>query len=228
VSTHGGRFVMHRGWLVGALILAAVAAPAHADTYRWTDAEGNLHFTDDPARAARGSTEAGNGQAHTGRGGLAVASTSASQPAQDAAASLDASALAPAAGGPAEIRVRFELDGHLIRLRVRLNGQIEVPFYLDTGSSGIVLPTAVAARLGLATGPGAPQTILHTTAGPLHVPSVQLASVQVGGAEIRDLDATVSPNIEHGLLGGSFFRSFRYSIDPVSKVMVLRRVSSPN
>jgi hypothetical protein len=50
----------------------------------------------------------------------------------------------------------------------------------------------------------------------------------VVGAEIENLEASVSPNIEVGLLGGSFFSHFSYSIDPVSQVMVLRRVSSPH
>src|SRR5688572_10621513 len=65
----------------------------------------------------------------------------------------------------AEVRIPFEREGHLIRLSVRLNHRIAVPFYFDSGSSGIVLPASYAERLSLEIGPSAPSVTLKTTAG---------------------------------------------------------------
>jgi clan AA aspartic protease (TIGR02281 family) len=193
-----------------AVMVASLATTAAAETYRWTDAGGTTHFTDNESRAIVQGASAIAPQARVSRG----------EPAQ---AQLATRLL----GDAPEVRIPFVREGNLIRLRVKLNNRIEVPFYLDTGSSGVVIPRSFAKRLSLEVGPSSPTVVLHTSGGPIQVPAVQLESVQLGGAEIENLEASVSPNLEIGLLGGAFFNNFTYSIDPVSQVVVLRRVSFP-
>jgi clan AA aspartic protease (TIGR02281 family) len=197
---------------MGLLVLGwAGTAGAQSSTYRWTDESGTIHFTDDESRLA--DAQIGDHAFVASQAPLAAQAVTTAPSRTGAHADL---------GAP--IRIPFERDGQLIRLRVRLNHRIELPFYLDTGSSGIVLPRGAAERLSLPTGPTTPRVLLHTTAGAIQVPAVSLESVQIGGAELEDLEASVSPNLEVGLLGGSFFNQFSYSIDPVGQVIELRRI----
>jgi clan AA aspartic protease (TIGR02281 family) len=201
--------------MMGILALGcASAAQAQETTYRWTDAAGTIHFTDDESQLRA-----------SGAGDRAYVASQA--PLEGRTKVAPATSAATHAGFDAPVRIPFERDGQLIRLRVRLNHRIELPFYLDTGSSGIVLPRAAAERLSLPLGADAPRVLLHTTAGAIQVPTVSLDSVQIGGAELENLEASVSPNLEIGLLGGSFFNQFAVSIDPVAQVIELRRISSP-
>jgi len=51
---------------------------------------------------------------------------------------------------------------------------------------------------------------------------VTLSSVELGGARVENVPASVSKTMSIGLLGLSFFNHFRYRIDPVEGVVTLR------
>lgn len=79
-----------------------------------------------------------------------------------------------------------------------------VRFVVDTGASLVALPAAEAERLRIDYRKGEPG-VTQTAAGPVPMFRVRLASVRVGGIELREVDAIV---IEQGLpvalLGMSF------------------------
>lgn len=181
-------------------LLAAilVAVPAHATVYHWVDAQGTLHFTSEAIQAAK-------------------------QPGavrREAAAGVSIQPLAKL-GGAAAIRVPYEDEGNLIKVVVRLNNRVSVPCYVDTGSTGLVLPQSVAAQLGIDPRASGTTAMLSTAVGRVEVPALKLESVRLGHAEVVDMWAMVAPSLEVGLLGGDFLNRFSYSVDPATQTITL-------
>ncbi|MBW2269732.1 MAG: TIGR02281 family clan AA aspartic protease [Deltaproteobacteria bacterium] len=202
------------------LALALCGAPAGAEIYRWSDANGQVHFTQDlsqvpPAHrrsaegAARSAASESNSRVQTYSGGAARAA-----PPRRAAADS-------AAGQVHTIRVARAGTGMMVN--VRLNGKVTAPFLIDTGASDVLLPQAVADRLGLDTGPGRRTKRYSTANGIVEHPTVMLDSVSVGGATVKGVPASVSDSMSVGLLGLSFFNHFTYNIDAANGVVTLQR-----
>ena len=105
-----------------------------------------------------------------------------------------------------------------------VNDRERVPFLIDTGASGISLPSGVAEKLGIRIRPDTPRATVRTANGLISMPVVELASLQLGEARVEGLQATVNPTMDMGLLGGSFFNNYRYSVDAAAGVITL----SPN
>jgi len=197
------------------LTLAAFAAPAEAEIYRWTDAEGRLHFTEQLDRVP--VAQRAEAEAHAKRSPRQLNRSSG--------------AGAPAAQGPgartvrrrpgSDMHIPFTRDGTLMRVEATVNDTLRVPFLVDTGASGISLPAHWAQRLGIAIGPDTERVPVHTANGVTTRPIVTLESVEVGGARVENLVATINPNMSVGLLGGSFFNNFVYRVDAAAGVISL-------
>jgi clan AA aspartic protease (TIGR02281 family) len=102
-----------------------------------------------------------------------------------------------------------------------VNDRHRVPFLIDTGASGVTLPADVVAELGIPIRSSTPRVTVVTANGRVRVPLIELASVQLGEARVEGLRATVSAGIDVGLLGGSFFNNYRYSVDAAASVITL-------
>jgi len=175
-----------------------VAVPAHANVYQWVDERGTVHFSSEPTRAPAD-------QAPTRR---------------DAQGIRTFQALSNLGRGRG-FQVPYEDEGNLIKVMVRLNNRVSVPCYVDTGSTGLVLPQAVVAQLGLDPRASGATAMLSTAVGRVEVPALKLESVRVGQAEVVDLWAMVAPALEVGLLGGDFLNRFSYSVDPETQLLTL-------
>jgi aspartyl protease family protein len=196
-----------------AAVLCALlgAADAAAEIYRWTDAEGRLHFTQSLDQVPPQYRE----QAREG--------------AQQQPPSKFQTYSSPAARKPApqaarygeQIRIPFVRDGSLMRVDVQLNDQLSAPFLIDTGASGVSLPSHVAEQLGIRIRPDTPHIRVTTAAGVVARPVVTLQSVQLGRARVEGLEATVNPSMQIGLLGGSFFNNFIYQVDAAASEILL-------
>ncbi|MFQ5416398.1 MAG: TIGR02281 family clan AA aspartic protease [Myxococcota bacterium] len=199
--------------LFPALFALLCAAPAAAEIYRWTDAEGDLHFTQDLSQVPAPHRE----QARRAASGPPAGSLQTFSPPRS---------VAPVArhrsGG--SIEIPFERFGTLMRVNAVVNDRELVPFLIDTGASGVSLPSHVAEMLGITIRPDTPRVTVQTANGPISVPVVKLDSVELGDARIEGLHATVNRSLDVGLLGGSFFNNYRYSIDAAAGVISL----SPN
>lgn len=197
--------------LLGAL-LALAAASAGAEIYRWTDAEGRVHFTGDlgqvPAEQ-RGAAREGAAAPRSDR-----VQTYRTPPA--------ARAPAAAAGRRGRVhRVPVERAGSAMVVPVRLNGRTVAPFLLDTGASYVLVPARVAEEAGIAVGPET-RTLPFTTAnGVVEQPVVTLDSVELGTARAEQVAAAISDRVEIGLLGLSFFNRFTYQIDAAAGLVTL-------
>ena len=98
-----------------------------------------------------------------------------------------------------------EFDPLALQIRIEL---LDAPF--------------VMARLNLP--PGPMQAEMHTANGPIHVPVVQVPTIDVGGNRARDVTAVVHNAVGAplaGILGLSYLDNFQYSIDPKKRVLHL-------
>ena len=210
---------MQRMAVLLALLLWS-GAPAGAEVYRWTDAEGRVHFTQDLTQVPPAERKRAEGAARSG----------------DATAN---SRLQIYSGGPARSRpparrastgqvgkvhrIRVARAGTSMLVNVRLNGSVTAPFLIDTGASDVLLPQAVADQLGLDTGPDVRTKRYSTANGVVEHPVVMLASVNLGGATVTNVPASVSDSMSFGLLGLSFFNHFTYNIDAAAGIVTLER-----
>lgn len=212
------------GRLPGALLVALLLASGSGwggEIYRYTDDRGRLHFTEDLSKVPpryREQARAAGWDGHPSR-----YQRIASDPPPETVpggGQPPPAGLGPGAGArPRAVRVRVRRAGAGMLVRVRLDGRVEAPFLIDTGASDVVIPASVARELGL-TGSGRTQ-VYRTANGLVEQPVVRLRSVDLGGAVARDVPASVSPSMEVGLLGLSFFNRFTYQIDAAAGVVTL-------
>lgn len=192
----------------------ALSGPVGAEIYRWTDEAGRLHFTERLDQVPPRHREAAKRSA----------GKESSRRLQTYASPEPASRSAGFAGvgrHRGELRIPFERRGSLMLVDVRLNDHLTAPFYVDTGASGVSLPRHLADRLGLRPGPDTPVVHVQTANGTVSRALVRLDAVQVGGARVEGLMATVNPSMQIGLLGGTFFNNFVYRVDAAEGVIAL-------
>jgi clan AA aspartic protease (TIGR02281 family) len=186
--------------LIGSLLVLP-AAKVRADVYRWVDQQGTLHFAQDLSRVPAEHREMSRAPAGAPRG--------------------DVRAAPAAPGATRAVRVSYEDDSNLIRVMVRINDKVTAPFYVDTGSTELVVPRALAQKLAEHGAMQQARGKLETAVGTIDVPLLRLTSVRLGDAEVEDVWAAVAPELEVGLLGGAFLNQFVYSIDPETRVLSL-------
>lgn len=199
-------------------LAGSLARPSRAEIYQWKDTAGRLHFAQDLSQvpdAYRAQAEAGVRQEGSGP---------AIQRYEPAPAAPSPSATtrprARAAQGAKTHRIRVERAGSMMRVQVRLNDQVTAPFLVDTGATDVVIPSWVADQLGLDL-EGRRTGFYGTANGVVQQKLVTLESVDLAGARVQQVPATVSPSVSEGLLGLSFFNHFRYDVDPVAGVITL-------
>jgi clan AA aspartic protease (TIGR02281 family) len=204
--------------VLGALLVAA-ATQAPAEIYRWTDEHGRLHFTESLDKVPARYRAAAQVRARDEKGGTDPLQTYDASPPR-----VSATAARPLAWvGGRTLQIPFRRSGSLMLVDVRLNDLVTAPFYIDTGASGISLPQTVADQLGIQVGPSTRYVYVHTANGMTSRPVVRLESVQLEGARVEGLEATVNPTMSVGLLGGAFFNNFVYRVDAAAGVIELRQ-----
>ena len=201
----------------GAALL--LGAPAAAEIYRWVDAGGNVHFTEDLQKVPPEQRRAAESAA-----GQPARSKVQVYEAPPASVSRSAGAARRTGGESAGrvYRIRVEQAGSSMRVPVRVNGRLDVPFLIDTGATDVVLPAWAAQELGLDLA-NARSGLYSTANGVIEQKLVRLDSVALGGAVVDSVPAAVSASMSEGLLGLSFFNHFKYDVDPVDGVVTLVR-----
>lgn len=196
---------------LGFVLLLALASWSSAEIYRWTDAEGRVHFTQDLSRvppAHRAQAEEGAATPRPDR-----LQTYSTPPAADRAA-VHRSSRGPRPGEL--LRIPFERRGDMMVVEVTLNDRVSAPFVVDTGASDVSIPAELAGRLGIQIGPETPYRRYTTANGIIAKPVITLDSVQAGEARLEQVRASVSSTMGVGLLGGAFFNNFTFQIDPAA------------
>ncbi|MCH7869028.1 MAG: TIGR02281 family clan AA aspartic protease [Myxococcales bacterium] len=206
------------GWflLVGILFFCVSAS---AEIYRWIDESGRMHFTQDLGQVPLRYRTLSKAAAEAPKGRSPVQHyTPPKLPAR-----LDTGHASRGAGGTQKThRIRVERAGSSMRVSVRINDRLDVPFIIDTGATDVVLPAWAAKELGLAIeGPGVRTSPRQTANGLIHAPVLMLESVKLGSAEVKNVAGLVISSMSEGLLGLSFFNHFTYNIDAANGIVTL-------
>jgi aspartyl protease family protein len=160
-----------------------------------------------------------------------------------AAASGKKAELAPSTGFLANVRKLKTLEdtvlsesidlqedaGKTLTVSVVLNGKYQQSMAVDSGSSLICLPLAVAEKFGLKPTANDPQIILRLADGrDINAHKVIIPSVRVGKFTVDNVECAVlsaeAVNAEP-MLGMSFLREFKFEIDPAAKKLTMVKVA---
>jgi len=184
-----------------ALFVLATATPAVAALFRWTAADGTIHYTSDPE----------------------------SIPEAYRAAAVDIGAPAarpapPAAAAPTGLVVPFA-GGAPVVIEARLNGVL-LSLLLDTGADRTVIAPAALARAGIDPAFGTPVRITGVT-GSASATLVAVPRLDVAGARVGPLSVivhTVPGESIDGLLGRDVLDAFTVTFDAAAgRVTLLPR-----
>lgn len=121
---------------------------------------------------------------------------------------------APAPAGSRSLAIAPDSRGHFLT-EARINGQ-RIDFMIDTGASVVALNESSAARFGVHPARNDYTANVTTANGTIKGARTRLATIDVGGLVVRDVDALVLPDeaLSENLLGLSFLsrlKRFEYS-----------------
>jgi hypothetical protein len=188
------------------LVFAAVlawGAGVEAQTYRWTDAQGQVHYSG-------------------GIGSVPEQFRSSAQPlAYPTVPAAPEPSKEPAAPPGAE-KIPFK-PGSPILVSAKINGDGPVTLILDTGADTTVVNPLALWRVGVSTW-FAPRAEIRGATGTQRVDVVQVQSIEVGQAKMGPL-TIIAHDVEigevDGLLGRDFLNHFNVNIDTSTGVVTL-------
>jgi hypothetical protein len=187
---------------LGALLVLATATPAAAALFRWTSADGAIHYTSDLDSIPE-----------TDRAGAVDIGAPAPNPAPPPAAPPAPGLVVPFTGG-APVVVEARVNGVLLSL------------LLDTGAERTVIAPAALARTGIDPALGSPIRISGVT-GSAAATLVAVPLLEVAGARVGPLSVIVhampSDSLD-GLLGRDVLDAFTVTFDAAAgRVTLLPR-----
>ena len=144
---------------------------------------------------------------HPGKKPVPVAEPSASESAE--MVTSDAREMVLKADAAGQFHVESQING------------APVSFLVDTGANMVALTEAQAADLGLMVMPDDFQPNMQTASGVGYGAPVHLDRIEVGGFELRNVDAVVVKDLEINLLGQSVLKELG-SVEMKGDTMVLR------
>ncbi len=126
-----------------------------------------------------------------------------------------------------QVTVPVQRLGHLLIVSTQLNGNRDARLILDTGASHTILSREVSDDLGLMANGEARRVTLKTAGGSVEAHVVQLDSIRVSDAEVRNslvavYDMPDAPPGIDGLLGLTFLSQFTVTLDTAKGKLHLR------
>ncbi|MEL7046519.1 MAG: TIGR02281 family clan AA aspartic protease [Pseudomonadota bacterium] len=111
-------------------------------------------------------------------------------------------------GGAREVELRRNRLGHYVSSGT-INGE-PVVFLLDTGATGVAIPSALAERLSL---PRGRPFITNTANGRARSYQTRLGEVAIGDIRLSNVDASITPGLAMNevLLGMSFLKHIEFT-----------------
>jgi aspartyl protease family protein len=96
-----------------------------------------------------------------------------------------------------------------------VNRRLTIPLVLDTGADITVLTKEVATDLRFHSLERLPKLQFRTPGGSVNFPITTVLSLRVGTAEVRNVDVAidVAGHLPMGLLGMTFLRHFKVTVD---------------
>ena len=115
--------------------------------------------------------------------------------------------------------------GNAFLVRALVNGRREVLFVVDTGAGYTTISTGLAQELGISFGTGSRMVTIATVSGIIRAPVASVESIQVGGAEARNVPVAVldlpGGSQVAGLLGDTYLSRFHVQLDLMQGVLML-------
>jgi clan AA aspartic protease (TIGR02281 family) len=199
-------------FIILSFILLAVMVPSsYGEMYKWVDEKGTIHFTDDLSSIPEKFRQ----DAETRKPPKEI---STPQPKEK-----PKSTNSPKPFETEGITIDLLRKGELSLAEVILNGRVRQHFIVDTGASFTVMNRATAKELGITIDENTPFIPIFTASSLIFTPLVTLRSLQVGHAEVENVDVLIHdmPSDSAGLLGNSFLNKFKVMIDSVNGKMIL-------
>jgi clan AA aspartic protease (TIGR02281 family) len=214
-----------------ALIAATCIGAAHAraEIYKWTDAQGRVHMTDDRSQVPPEHRESALQPEVPAREGRRPDSRTKGWNTVPLSHNSVWKTQSPEAEQPDQERRRHVLyvdrAGREMRVSVTLDGTQGIPFIVDTGAMLNTVPLWAVQRMGIELTPDLPRTQVSGIGGrAMEVPVVTIRRVQVGTAVVENVDMAVLSTMSKGLLGMPFFNHFRVQTDPVAGRLTLEDI----
>jgi clan AA aspartic protease (TIGR02281 family) len=127
--------------------------------------------------------------------------------------------------------VPLRREGGVYWVDVTFNGKLMRPMIFDTGASIVVLPSELAAQVGLTPGPEAPVVTARVADGSeVKAHMMVVPSLRVGKFTVENVECVVMPPSKKGvapLLGQTFQRNFSIKFNPDAGKLVLSKVEAP-
>ena len=183
-------------------------------SYTWIDADGNIHITSTPPP--------GDSPTRLYKPPPAPATPTPATPAPK----TEVRAEPPALRSFEVAYLGREGRSKRVIVPVTLNGRVTVPMALDTGSPGLIISFALAAKLELFSRDDGALIVAARGIGG-QAPAIRgiVDSVDVGGASQRYLPVTVSEQLSdrfEGVVGMDFLSQYAMSIEPGKQRVVLQ------
>lgn len=205
--------------LIGAAVLIwLIALPATAEYYRYTDANGQVHFVDDPGQIPDSQLDT-----------LQVYSETPDRPPPDPAppAPEDANAIAPSSPKDLETPVIVRGNQVLVPVAIGYRGrEVEALLLLDTGASFTILHENVARRVMLTGTENREAIVVGGSRIPIRmaqVDHIRVGPYRVSGAQVAIIRHEGPQLARQGLLGMDILRALDYRIDMNRRVIVWNR-----
>ena len=128
------------------------------------------------------------------------------------------------------ITVPLQRIGSLLVVTLTINRTREARLIVDTGASHTILSHRIAQDLDLYADASTTPVTMHTVGGSVRGDVVRVDSIRVAHAEVRGTTAAIydlpdAPAGVDGLLGLSFLRQFRVTVDTAYDQLVLTRAA---
>ena len=197
-------------FLIAAFLL--IGLPSYGEMYKWIDEKGTVHFADDlfnvPERF-RSDAE----KRMTPKESSKTEGREKTTPLPEVSR----------AGEPEGLEIQLLRRHELWLTEVLLNGRVRRYFILDSGASFTLINWQTANELGITIDENTPFIPVSTVSGVILTPLVTLKSIQVGKAELENVEALIHtmPSNNEGLLGNSFLNKFKVVIDTANDKLTL-------
>ncbi|MFQ5431527.1 MAG: TIGR02281 family clan AA aspartic protease [Nitrospinota bacterium] len=202
-------------------ITAAFAISADAGIYKWVDNAGTVHYADDlssvPLKHRKRLKQIKEAPV-----------PEKEEPIEPVTPAGEGKLLNKAlVTAPDSYIIHAARYGDHFLVTADINGGKKTRFIIDTGATLIALTPKQAELLNIHTGPDVPKAPFSTAAGLSWQPLVVLDSVKIGGAVVRDVEASVmQSDSDVGLLGMSFLGEFRITFNNRESSITLARHGS--
>ena len=124
------------------------------------------------------------------------------------------------------VTIRFNPGDKLIPVYAVINKKHRQKFFIDTGATTTIIPTAAVTALGIRIDDSTPVVGIQGVAGGDLAYQVRLESIEIGGQKVFDVRAIVydlGTDEEAGLLGNDFLQYFQVDLDSIKGVLKLRK-----